>query len=436
MHVTPPLSVAPGPLDPAERRRAGVWAVMATAAGLAACGGGSGAAGGPGGAGGMPPPPPVGVITVQPADVSLSAELPGRLEAWRTAQVRARVPGVVQKRQFTEGGEVRAGQSLFQIDNAAYRATLDSALATQAKAEANAAQAQATYDRNEPLAAAKAISQTEWVAAQTALKQAQADIAAAKAAVQTARLNVTYAAVQAPIAGRIGRALVTEGALVGQGEATPMALIQQTNPMYVNFTQSAAEAMKLRRAFDAGQFKKLAGAAEVRVVLDDGSDYPLPGKLLFSDLSVDAGTGQVSLRAELPNPQGLLLPGLFVKVRLTQAQAEGGYLIPQQAVTRGTAGDTVMVVGEGNMPAPRPVKIAGAQGSNWVVLGGLNAGERVVVDGFQKMRPKAPVTPVPWVPGAGGAAGGKPAAAGASGAGMGAGAASGAAMAPASAASR
>ncbi|MFM2058352.1 MAG: hypothetical protein RLY71_2737 [Pseudomonadota bacterium] len=380
---------------------------------LAACGGGQGgggAAAAPGG-GGMPPPPQVGVITVQSAAVALSTELPGRLEAWRTAQVRARVPGIVQKRLFTEGGEVKAGQSLFQLDAASYRATLDSAVATQAKAEANLAQARATFERNESLATAKAISQTEWVATQTAVKQAEADVATAKAAVQTARLNVEYAAVQAPISGRIGRALVTEGALVGQGEATQLALIQQTHPMYVNFTQSAADALRLRRAFESGQFKRAGGkGAEVHVVLDDGTEYPQPGKLLFSDLSVDPTSGQVMLRAEVPNADGVLLPGLYVKVRLAQASTDTGVLVPQQAVTRGVA-DTVLVVGEGGMPAPRVVKIGGSNGSNWVVLDGLKPGEQVIVDGFQKMRPKSPVTPVPWAPG--GAPASAPAASGA-----------------------
>lgn len=387
----------------------GIGVVMAAA--LAGCGGGSdapagGGAAGAGGAGKAPPPPAVGVIEVQPQAVAIRTELPGRLEAWRTAQVRARVAGIVQQRLFTEGAEVKAGQSLFQLDAAPYRAALDSAQAAQLKAEANLAQAQATLARNEPLAAARAISQTEWVATQTAEKQARADLATAKAAVQTARLNVDYAAVRAPIGGRIGRALVTEGALVGQGEATALALIQQTHPMYVNFTQPAADVLKLRRAVEAGQFRRAGGGAEVRLVLDDGSEYPLAGKLLFSDLSVDATSGQITLRAEVPNPAGTLLPGLFVKVRLAQAEAEHGILVPQQAVTRATSGDTVLVVGEGNLPAPRPVKIGGANGANWVVLDGLKPGERVIVDGFQKMRPKAPVTPVPWTPG-----GAKPAAA-------------------------
>ena len=384
---------------------------------LSACGGGDKAAGAApgGGAGAAPPPPAVGVLTVKAEPVAIDTELSGRLEAWRTAQVRARVAGVVGKRLFTEGSEVKAGQALFQIDDAPYRAALDSAQAAQTRAEANLAQAQANLARNEPLAAAKAISQTEWVATQTALKQAQADVATAKAAVTTARLNVDYAQVKAPISGTIGRALVTEGALVGQGEVTQLALIQQTDPMYVNFTQSAAEVLRLRRAVEAGQLGQGGGrGAEVRLVLDDGSEHPQPGRLLFSDLSVDATSGQVTLRAEVPNPKGTLLPGLFVRVRTAQAEAPHAVLLPQQAVTRGSAGDTVLVVGEGNLPASRPVKIGGSRGASWVVLDGLKEGERVIVDGFQKMSPQAPVTPVPWAPPAASAASAAPAASAAS----------------------
>lgn len=363
------------------------------------------------------PPAAVGVVTVQPGDVALATELPGRLEAWRVAQVRARVPGIVAKRLFTEGAAVREGQPLFQLDAATYQAALASAQASLARAEASAAQAQAQVQRNAPLAEAKAISAQEWLQVQTTAQQAQADVATGRAAVQTARINLDYAAIKAPIAGRIGRALVTEGALVGQGEATQMAVIQQTHPLYVNFTQSAAEVIRLRRAFDSGQLKRAAGgaAAEVRVVLDDGSAYPLPGKLLFSDPTVDASTGQVSLRAELPNPQGVLLPGLFVKVKLPVGTNQGAIRLPQQAVTRGPAGDSVLVVGEGNKPMPRKITVGASQGGDWVVTGGLQAGERVIVDGFQKMMPGAPVNPVPWVaPGAAPAA--APAAPAASGA--------------------
>ncbi len=380
----------------------GVLALCAVAASfLTGCGqkdqqAGAGAAK-PGG--GMPPAQ-VGVVTVQPQSVPVMAELPGRLEALRTAQVRARVAGILQQRLFAEGADVKAGQTLFQIDASTYKAALDSAKATQAKAEANLAQATALADRYQPLQAAKAISPQEYLNAQVAQRQAQADVAAAKAAVQTASINLGYASVTAPISGRIGRALVTEGALVGQGEATQLALIQQVNPLYVNFTQSANDVIKLKKAMEAGTIKKLGNqAAAVRVVLYDCTEYPLQGKLLFSDLSVDPTSGQVSLRAELPNPQGLLLPGMYVRVRLEQAEVDGGMLLPQQAVTRGSQGDIVMVVDAEGKVSPRPVKLGGARGNEWIVLGGLKAGEQVMVDGFQKMmNPKAPVKAVPWSP--------------------------------------
>ncbi len=380
---------------------------------LSACGGSSSGGGkGPGGPGGMPPPQ-VGVVTTQVGSAGLATELPGRLEAWRTAQVRARVSGVVQKRLFSEGSDVKPGQSLFQIDAAPYRATLETAQATLARAEANLAQAQATHERNKPLVEAKAISQTEWVGNETALKQAKADLASAQAAVKTARLNVDYAAVLAPIAGRIGRSQVTEGALVGQGEATLLATIQQIHPLYVNIPQSASDILRLRRAIEAGKAKRSATAGTVKVVLEDGSEYPHPGKLLFSDLTVDPTSGQVTLRAELPNPEGLLLPGLYVRVRMEQAQTDGGILLPQQAVQRGSAGDTVMVVGADGQVSPRPVKVANGVNGNWVITDGLKAGEQVVADGFQKIRPKTPVKTVPWTPpGAAPAAGNGPAAAG------------------------
>lgn len=377
----------------------GALTALATSAlvlALAGCGPKPAAAPAP--AGGGMPPAQVGVVTVQPQSVPVITELPGRLEASRVAQVRARVAGIVQQRTFTEGSDVKAGQTLFLIDPSSFKATLDSALAAQAKADANLTQASALVDRYQPLQAAKAISPQEFLNAQVAQRQAQADVASAKAAVQTARINLGYATVTSPIAGRIGRALVTEGALVGQGDATQLAVVQQTNPLYVNFTQPAGEVLKLKKALAQGQLKRAGGqAASVRIVMDDGTEYPLPGKLLFSDLSVDSTSGQVALRAELPNPDGALLPGLYVRVRLEQAQVDGGMLLPQQAVTRTTQGDTVMVVGPDGMVKPRPVKLGGARGTQWVVLGGLKAGEQVMVDGFQKMmNPKAPVKAVPW----------------------------------------
>ncbi len=369
---------------------------------LAACGKGDGGAGasGPGGA---RPAPEVGVVTVQLGDVGLLTELPGRLEASRVAQVRARAAGIVQKRVFREGSDVKAGQSLFVIDAAPYAAALQSAQAALARSQANLTQAAALAKRYVPLVAANAVSQQEYANAVAADKQAQADVAVSQAALQTARINLNYANVTAPISGRIGRALVTEGALVGQGEATPLAVIQQINPMYVNFTQSAADVMKLRAALADGQFKQASGdnAASVRVVLEDGTTYAQPGRLLFSDLTVDATTGQISLRAEVPNPSGTLLPGLYVRVQLEQAQASNAITLPQQAVTRGAQGDTVLVVGADGQVAKRTVQLGSSKGAQWVVLDGLKAGEQVMVDGFQKLQmmpPGSPVKAVPWQP--------------------------------------
>jgi len=357
---------------------------------LAACGSKDAAA--PGG-GGNRPPPEVGVIAVKFAPVALETELPGRVEPVRVAQVRARVNGVVLRRLFTEGSEVKAGQVLYQIDPAPYQAALASAQAALGKAQANLTQAAAQAERYKPLVEANAVSKQEYVNVVAAHKQAEADVAANRAAVQIAQINSGYANVAAPIAGRIGRALVTEGALVSASEATQLALIQQTSTVYVNFTQSASELQRLRKA--AGT-KSNAGVP-VTIVQDDGSELPRKGKLLFSDVSVDPSSGQVTLRAEVPNPDNLLLPGQYVRVRLSQAELPSAILIPQQAVTRSNQGDTLIVVGADGKPGPRPVKIGSQQGGNWVILEGLKEGEQVVVDGFQKMQaPGATVKPVPW----------------------------------------
>ncbi|MFN3737053.1 efflux RND transporter periplasmic adaptor subunit [Hydrogenophaga sp.] len=378
--------------------------IVALAAALTACGGGDKAAAPPGG--GMPPPE-VGVVTVQLGEVGLLNELPGRLEASRVAQVRARAAGILQKRLFREGSDVKAGQALFSIDAAPYEAALQSARASLARAEANLAQSKALAERYAPLVKENAVSQQEYANAVAAQKAAEADVAAGKAAVQTASINLGYASVTAPISGRIGRALVTEGALVGQGEATQLALIQQIHPMYVNFTQSASEVYRLKRALAAGQLKGAGQeAASVKVVLEDGTEYSKPGRLLFSDLTVDSATGQITLRAEVPNAEGTLLPGLYVRVRLEQATAVNAIALPQQAVTRSAQGDSVMVVDAEGKVAPRPVKVSGQQNGQWIVTDGLKAGEQVMVDGFQKLRPGVAVKAVPWTP-----PGAKPAAA-------------------------
>ena len=384
-------------LSPSARALYLIPLVIAVAAALTACGGGDKSAGG-----GAPPPPQVGVVIAQEQAVALQTELPGRVEALRTAQVRARVNGVVLKRLFTEGAEVKAGEALFQIDPAPYQAALDSAQANLAKAQANLSQAAAQAERNKPLYEGRAISQQEYLISVASAKSAEADVAAARAAITTAKLNLDYAHVTAPISGRIGRALVTEGALVGAVEATQLALIQQTSSVFVNFTQSANEVQQMRRALNAGQLRKLGAktgqpAAEVRIVLDDGSELKQPGRLLFTDLSVDPTSGQVTLRAEVANAEAQLLPGQYVRVRLVQAELPAGILLPQQAVKRGNQGDSVLVIGPDNKPLNRMVKIGQAAGNQWVVLDGLKVGEQVIVDGFQKMFvPGAPVTPVPW----------------------------------------
>jgi membrane fusion protein (multidrug efflux system) len=254
--------------------------------------------------------------------------------------------------------------------------------------------------------AANAVSKQEYDNAVASANAARADLAAARAAVTTARINLGYANVTAPIAGRIGRALVTEGALVGQGSPTELAVIQQVDPLYINFTQSASDALKLRAAIQSGQYKQTGGMATVRVVLEDGSVYPEQGRLLFTDLSVDATSGQVTLRAEIPNPKRYLLPGLYVRVQLEQAQVGNAILLPQQAVTRSAGGDTVMVVDADNKVAPRTIKLGPAQGTNWVVLDGLKTGEQVMVDGFQKLPRAKPGTPIVVHPVAWQAAGG------------------------------
>jgi len=377
---------------------------------LSACGSKDDAAKAGPGAGAKMPPPQVGVITTKLQPVALETELPARVQAIRVAEVRARVNGVVLKRLFTEGSVVKQGQSLFQIDPEPYQAQLNAAQAAVGRAQANLTSTAAVVERYKPLVEANAVSKQEYTNAIAAQKQAEADVNSAKAQARLAKINVDYANVYAPISGRIGRALVTEGALVSATEATQMALIQQTDAMYLNITQSASELQNLRKK--AGG-KGIDSAIPVTVVLDDGTVLPRQGKLLFSDVTVDQTSGQVTLRAEVANPDNALLPGQYVRVRLAQAELPAGILIPQQAVTRGGQnGDTLMVVGADNKPVSRTVKIASQEGANWVVVDGLKEGERVMVDGFQKLQmlpPGTPVQPVAWTPQTGNSA---PAAAG------------------------
>ena len=416
----PDLHDVSRPFPFSARPAAGALALSALLM-LTACGKGEAPAADAGGP--KMPTPEVGVVVATPGDVGLLVELPGRLEASRVSQVRARAAGILQERLFREGSDVKAGQPLFRIDAAPYKATQLSAEANLARAQANAGQAKALAERYEPLVEANAVSKQEYSNAVAAWKAAEAEVAVARAALTTAGINLGYATVTAPISGRIGRALVTEGALVGQGEATELAMIQQINPMYVNFTQSAGDVLKLRRALEAGLFKRGSGpqAASVRVVLEDGTEFSESGKLLFSDLSVDPTTGQITLRAEVPNPKGALLPGLYVRVRLEQAQVSNAITVPQQAVTRTQQGDSLMVVDGDGKVSTRNVKISAGQNNRWVVLEGLKTGEQVMVDGFQKLQmmpPGTPVKAVPWQPPAppGNAKPAEPASAAASGA--------------------
>jgi len=393
-------------------------ATMAALVLLSACGKKDEAAKGGAPAGQQMPAPEVGVVTTKFETVALQTELPARVEPIRTAQVRARVDGVVLKRSFTEGSMVKQGQSLYTIDPAPYQAQLAASQADLAQAEANLVQARSLANRYKPLVEANAVSKQEYENAVAAQKTAEAQVAAARAQVRVQQINVGYTSVNAPISGRIGRALVTEGALVSAAQATELALIQQTDNMYLNITQSATELQRLR---------KQGGGADnvpVTVITEDGSTLAQRGRLLFSDVTVDQSTGQITLRATIANPNNALLPGQYVRVRIAQASLPNGILLPQQAVTRGGQnGDTVMVVGADNKPVARPVKIGSQQGESWVVIDGLKEGEKVMVDGFQKLQmmpPGTPVKTVQWTPAAAqqapaqaGATGAQPNAAGA-----------------------
>jgi membrane fusion protein (multidrug efflux system) len=331
----------------------------------------------------------VTVETLQAEPLSISSELSGRIAAPRTAEVRARVPGVVLQRVFREGSDVKKGDVLFRIDPAPLKADLDSAEAALRKAEANAFQARLQAQRYSQLIDDNAISGQDYDNARAAVRQTAADVAANKAAVERARLNLGYATVTAPIAGRIGRALVTEGALVGQNETTPLALIQQLNPIHADLTQSTRELNELRRALRSGQLQQIGqDQAKATLIQDDGSLYPLPGKLLFTDIAVDPGTGQITLRSEFPNPDLDLLPGSFVRVRLEQAFDRQGISVPQQAIQRDSAGVAqVLLLDAQQQVSLQPVELGAVQNDRWIVTHGLKPGDRIVVQGLQHARP-------------------------------------------------
>ncbi len=345
-----------------------------------------------GGPGGGMPPPEVEVIDVAPRDVPRTLEAPGRMQAVRTAEVRARVEGILERRTYTEGSEVKAGAVLFRIDSRSLAANVAAAKATLARNQAQKLIAGQNLDRMQALVASNAISKQEFDQAMAAKAQANADVAAAQAALAKAEIDLSYATVTAPISGRIGRAQVTEGALVGKGEATPLASIEQYDPIWVNFAQSSADFLNLREAMHSGKSK--ASQAPVKLVLENGREYPHPGKLLFNDLAVDPTTGSVGLRAEFPNPDRSLLPGQFVTVRLPVALAENVIVVPQRAVQVSPQGQAVLVVGGDGKVQALPVKTAGLSGADWIVAEGLKGGERVIVNGVQKARPGMPVKAV------------------------------------------
>ena len=357
-----------------------------------------------------PPPPMVSVITVAPEQVTNVSELPGRIEAVRTAEVRARVGGIVQRRYFNEGSEVRAGQPLYQLDPAPYLATFSStkagvgqAEANVTRAEANLAQAATKVNRYRNLVDSNAVSKQEFDDLSSAQKLATAEVSAARAAVDTARaaqetakLNLSWATVSAPISGRIGRTLITEGALVTANDPNPLAVIQQLDPIYVTLTQSSVEMARLREIM--GQSGRNGVKAKLTLVTEDGRPYPHTGQLLFSEAMVDPQSSSVILRAQFANPQRVLLPGMYVRVRVEQGVRPGTITVPQQAVARTVDGSIVMTVDAEGKVAPRPVKTDGAYGSNWIVSSGLKAGDIVIVEGLQKVKPGAPVKALPWTP--------------------------------------
>jgi membrane fusion protein, multidrug efflux system len=342
------------------------------------------------------PPPQVGVVTVHPEPVESTTDLPGRTSAVLTSDVRPQVSGVILKRLFTEGSEVTEGQQLYQIDPATYQASYDSAVATLAHAEAALAAANAKAARYKPLAAAQAVSKQDYDDAAASAGEAQADIASARASVEQARINLNYTKVLSPIAGRIGRSSVTPGALVTANQTAALATVTQLDPIYVDVNESSTTMLRFRQELAAGEIESGGdGAAKVTLKLEDGSSYPLPGKLQFAEVTVNQGTGTVLLRAIFPNPQDLLLPGMYVHAELQEGVNRNGILVPQQAVSRNPHGDAVvLVVGEGNKAEPRILATGPAVGDQWVVTGGIKAGERVIVDGLQRVRSGTTVQPV------------------------------------------
>ncbi|MEG3164496.1 efflux RND transporter periplasmic adaptor subunit [Sphingomonas sp. PB2P19] len=355
-----------------------------------------------------PPTPQVGVVTVAEQSVTLSTELPGRITAVETSEVRPQISGVIRRRLFTEGSMVRAGQTLYEIEDAPYRAALGTATGQlgAAQAQINATRLQA--QRYNELVRLNAVSKQEADNATGSAAQARANVAAQQSAVQAARVNLGFTRIKAPISGRIGRSLSTVGALVQTGQADPLATIQRLNTVYVDVTQSAAQLLDLRAAMQSGQLTGGGDGARVQLILPNGQTYPIEGRLQFADVTVDSTTGAVTLRASFPNPNGLLLPGMYVRAKLVQGTQANAILVPQRAVSRDERGNpTVMVVGADNKVAPRTLVTTQTQGDNWIVTSGVKPGDKIIVEGGMLLRPGMTVKATPWNPNA------KPAAAGA-----------------------
>ena len=369
-------------LDPASCRA--VLGLLATASLVAACGGDQAPPERPGAV-------PVSVVTLAPQTVTLTRELPGRTHAFLVAEVRPQVDGIVKQRLYTEGATVRAGQPLYQLDDATYRAEYASAKAALARAEATLNTARLTARRSADLVAINAVSKQEDESAIAALQQAGADVAAAEAALQRAGVILGYARITSPITGRIGKSSVTQGALVTANQAAPLATVQQLDPVYVDVAQSSAEFLELRKGISAG---RIEGASDlpVKIVLEDGTQHAEDGKLAFSDVTVDPGTGSVALRVLVPNPQHVLLPGMYVRALVGSGVRESALLVPQQGIARDPKGNTTaMVVAQDGTAELRPVRVSWAIGDKWLVEDGLAAGDKVIVAGLQKIQPGAPV---------------------------------------------
>jgi membrane fusion protein (multidrug efflux system) len=379
MTITPPL-----------RLTVRIAAGIALAVGLASCGAGSKEKGGRGQGG----PAEVGYIVVQQTSVPVVTELSGRTTAFEASEVRPQVSGLIRRRLFVEGSLVRKGQTLYQIDPSLYQASTNQALANLASAQANAQATQIKADRYRPLAQAQAVAQQDYTDAAAQARQASAAVAQNRAALETARINLHYTRVPAPISGRIGRSLFTEGALVTASQTDPLTTIQRLDPIYVDIQQSSADLLKLRRALASGG--SAPTAAVVHLKLEDGSDYGATGSVKFAEVVVDQATGTVTLRAVFPNPQGLLLPGMFVRASFAQSIDTSAFLVPQVAVSRDPKGNAqVYLVGPNNKAVPRSVTATQVQGANWIVTDGLKPGDKVITEGIGRLKPNDTVRPVP-----------------------------------------